>query len=183
MAPKKKPNVDEDIKNALNRGARAVGEAARNVWIEHGSDEIFGAGEDDWSQMIQEVDAVDGDFLNDAIHLPGVRFNAPTQGTDDVEVRVMKVGPDGKLTDVSGTVNLKDLRPDQIVDVRTDKELSGRTITEELPPRNRVQALKFLQDILQPGRSGSTKSTTEASITKMKETLAESDKILEHWKK
>ena len=99
----------------------------------------------------------------------------------DVDVRVMQIGPNGTLIDVSDKVNPKDLRPDQIGGIQT---ADGRPLSLGRNPQSREAALRLLQEMLPGLRLGiEPKSTTANSIRKMEEALGESDKILEHWKK
>lgn len=110
----------------------------------------------------------------------------------EAQIRVMQVGLDGKLIDVSDKVNVKDLQPEQVDDVR----INGEPLS--LTPRTREDALRILKDIL-PGlkfsneaRDGAkaphsfsgtrASSTTARSVSRMEAALAESDITLQHWK-
>jgi hypothetical protein len=184
MAAKKKGDEVESIKSDLQNKARAVGRAAKNsAFLERRHNDIFGKAEEDWDQTLSEVDDLDEEFATEE-ELNREKMNRLKQKFErgDVDVRVMEVGPDGKLTDVSDRVNPKDLRPDQIGGIQTS---DGRTLGRL--PQSREAALRLLQEIL-PGlklnsdpRSGG--STTANSIRRMEAALADSDKILEHWKK
>src|SRR5271157_5454388 len=125
MAPKKKVDMpnDDDVKKAkdsMNEGARAVGRAAKNIeFLRHRHDSIFGKAEEDWDQTLSDVDELDKDFEAEDM------MSRIKQKFGEVDVRVMQVGPDGVLTDVSDKINPKDLRPEQITGLRTD---DGRTL-------------------------------------------------------
>src|SRR5271156_6490980 len=182
MAPKKKDDV-EKAKEEVAKSARAVGEAAKALQLPESSGRPlrdvlhFGEAEEDWDHTIQEIENLDRGFSREeAVNKLKQKFE---QG--DVSVRVMQIGPDGKLTDVSDKISPKDVRSDQIAGIASDgRDFGPRT------PQGRAAALRLLQDLLpgfRPGMLSGTKNSTTNSIRKMEETLNESDKILEHWKK
>jgi hypothetical protein len=171
----------DDVKKAkdkINEGARAVGTAASRLAkrIEEKHPEVFGKAEEDWNQTIHEIDDLDTEFMTEEQAVDRLRRKFES-------VRVMQIGPNGVLTDVSDKVNPSDLRPEHIAGVQTE---DGRTFPLGRTPQNREAALRFLQDIM-PGLRLSTgtsaKDSTSNSIRRMEAALAEGDKILEHWKK
>src|SRR5271155_4853971 len=101
MAPKKKPEDTDDVKKAkldLSKGVRAVGEAAKafqslpprfggNTW-----EEVSLNG--DWDATFEEFDALDKEFLNQEQAVDRLKQKLEN---GDIQVRVMKVGPDGGL--------------------------------------------------------------------------------------
>jgi len=196
MAAKKKdddvsnnPLVD-DIKKAkeeVAKSARAVGRAAGNAaFLERRHNDIFGSGVEDWDQTLSDVEDMDTGFAaEEMMNKLKEKF-----GADDMHVRVMQIGPNGSLVDVSDKVSMKDLRPEDIGSIQTEdgRELLNRTVVgTSRTPRSREAALALLSQIMH-GMGGSRdsrapKSSTTNSIRKMEETLKESEEILEHWKK
>lgn len=164
MAPKKKPDTDdvEKAKGKIAEDARAVGKAAESMVKQPYGIEHYDANAD-WADVKGDVDSMDALFK---------------KGLDGsiASVRVMQIGPDGKLIDVSDKISSKDLRADQ-----SDDRMLRDTRTKEA-------AFKLLQRLL-PGLKASDLqidqpySTTKESIRRMEAVLAESDKILEHWRK
>lgn len=193
MAPKKKKADMDDITKAkviVNKAARVVNDAV-DAEIERVArrkiDSIFG--KQDWAQTQQEVNALDEEFKADeGATFADVLKNKFRSG--DVEVRVMRIEPDGTYTDVSDKVSPKDLRPESVegIQIGDSRTPIGRN------PQSKADALRLLQELL-PAlqqrqrsqlRSGfdlSRGGATSESIRKMELVLAESDKILEHWKK
>jgi hypothetical protein len=174
-----------DVKDKLAKDARAVGEAAKNQqFLQKRHDDIFGAGEQNWEEMQKAVGDLDEEF--NEVDTEGrseslmemLRQKFEREGG---EVRVMQVGPGGRLVDVSDKVNLKDLRPEHIDGIQVE---DGSTMPIGRSPQSKEAALRLLSQIM-PGLRLSTqpKSTTTASVTKMEAALAESDRILAHWKK
>jgi hypothetical protein len=177
-------NDDElkNVKDKLAKDARAVGQAAKNQsFLTKRHDDIFGSGEESWEQMSKAVDDLDVEFENEGINETLVNRLRQKHERGDVEVRVMQVGPNGRLTDVSDRVNPKDLRPEHIEGIQVD---DGLPLSLGRNPQSREVALRLLSEIL-PGLRLSTqpKSTTSSSIAKMEAALAESDRILAHWRK
>lgn len=179
MAPKKKD--EDDVKKAkgeIGKGARAVGKAANRLLGDlHFPDKDYAAlNDDDWDATVEDVDSLDNEFeTENMLNKIMEKFER------GASVRVMQIGPNGALTDVSDKVSPKDLRPEQISGIHTE---SGTTLTRN--PQNREAALKLLQELLpglRPGLLNPPKGTQSTSIRLMEKALAESDKILEHWKK
>jgi hypothetical protein len=189
MAPKKKNDVDEE-KERLAKDAKAVGKAADRA-LGHRSlqEDLFRADDakvpmgdthfgSTWDQTRIEVDELDKGFKEEGI----VNRLRRQFSNGDVDVRVLSIGPDGRLTDVSDKVNPRDIRPEQVSELREN----GVPLSKN--PRTAEAAMEALQRML-PGlrtrdtiKSGPGNSTAE-SIRRMEIVLAESDKILEHWKK
>lgn len=98
----------------------------------------------------------------------------------DVTVRVLQIDPHtGALTDVSEKVNPKDIRPDQIAEMRSDT-LSIPMGKDGKIDREAAKAL--LAQIMAGGNYRPSQSTSTAAIEKMEAALAESDRILQHFK-
>jgi hypothetical protein len=177
MAPKKKKADMDDVAKAkakMGEGARAVGKAAERVLrIPMDAETRFGA---DWDKSANELDALDKEFAADEEeNFVDVLKSKFRKG--EVDVRVMQLGPDGRLTDVSDKVNPKDLKPEDIGGIQTD---DGRALAIGRNPQSREAALRLLQELL-PMPLGQYR--TSESIRRMELVLAESDKILAHWKK
>ena len=173
---------DDELKNAKDKiadGARAVGKAADSLLRKPirvpMDDSAWGK---EWEDTAAGVDALDEEFNKEESIMNQLRSKYER---GDVEVRVMQVGPNGRLTDVSDKVNPKDLRPEHIEGVQIE---DGTTMPLSRNPQDREAALRLLSQIM-PGLRLSTqpKSTTATSIAKMEAALAESDRILEHWKR
>lgn len=172
---KKDEDAIKAAKDKIAEGARVVGKAANNLLRIPMDSDPFSK---EWEDTAAGVDALDEEFNKEDNIMNQLRSKYE-QG--DVEVRVMQVGPGGRLVDVSDKVNPKDLRPEHIEGIQVD---DGSTMPLGRNPQNREAALRLLSEIL-PGLRLSTqpKSTTSASIAKMEAALAESDRILDHWKK
>ena len=185
MAPKKKTTADIDAKKAkdiVNRATQFVNDAAKPLRVPMDID--IGT---EWGQATEAVDALDEAFNADEeetfAHVLRSKFSS-----DDVEVRVMQVGPNGRLTDVSDKVNAKDLRPEDISGVKIEDKKTVHSLGRN--PQSRETAFRLLQELL-PGLKTQLKSgfdparggATSKSIKEMELVLAESDKILDHWKK
>jgi|SRR5271157_5540538 len=101
----------------------------------------------------------------------------------DVTVRVLQIDPHtGALTDVSEKVNPKDIRPDQIAEMRSDT-LSipmGRDGKIDKEAAKALLAQIMGSSSYRPSQGIS--STSTAAMQKMEAALAESDKILRHFK-
>src|SRR5271157_542882 len=104
------------------------------------------------------------------------RVNSMDQEFADVEVRVMQIGPDGRLTDVSDRVSPRDLRPEQIEgfqssdgSVRLPRRPSGE-IDHEATLDLMAQLVGIKRDIKAAGPS--------PAMREMEVQLAESDKLL-----
>jgi hypothetical protein len=174
----KKDDELKDVRDKLAKDARAVGQAAKNQsFLTKRHDDIFGAGEQSWEAVQKDVDYLDEDFDEEDI----MNQLKSKYERGDVEVRVMQVGPGGRLVDVSDKVNPKDLRPEHIEGIQVD---DGSTMPLGRSPQSKEAALRLLSQIM-PGLRLSTqpKSSTSVSIAKMEAALAESDRILAHWKK
>jgi|SRR5271166_3079743 len=111
----------------------------------------------DWEQAKSRVQGMDQEFA-------------------DVEVRVMQIGPDGRLTDVSDRVSPRDLRPEQIEgfqssdgSVRLPRRPSGE-IDHEATLDLMAQLVGIKRDIKAAGPS--------PAMREMEVLLAESDKLL-----
>lgn len=134
-----------------------------------------------WDRARKDVDDLDAEFEKSEKDererlMQGIEQKLKEGG---LEVRVMQIGPDGRTRDVSDKVSPRDLRPEQIGGIQTE---DGKTISLGRNPQSRESALRLLQDLL--GRSGAPEGTaSSSSMRKMEETLAESDRILQHWKK
>lgn len=156
MAFRKKPvNPDDDVaklKQEMAAAADSVNKAAKNLMVP--MDISVG---NDWDQAKSRVQSMDQEFA-------------------DVEVRVMQIGPDGRLTDVSDRVNPRDLRPEQIEgfqssdgSVRLPRRPSGE-IDHEATLDLMAQLVGIKRDIKAAGPS--------PVMREMEVLLAESDKLL-----
>lgn len=182
--------ADDDFKKAkdkIDSGAKAVGKAAKNL-LRIPVDTYIGR---KWGETSDDVSALDKEFSKEE-KLNDLRKKLEA---GDVEVRVMQVTPSGRLKDVSDKVNPKDLNPDDLVgmDIETGTRQPGVYV-----PRSREEALQLLQEIL-PGKYSTSNDKIASrveqmrrlkaqeqqseSMRRMEATLADSDKILEHWKK
>ena len=172
---------DDELKNAKDKiadGAKAVGKAADSLLRKPirvpMDDSAWGK---EWEDTAAGVDALDEEFAKEDI----MNQLRSKYERGDVEVRVMQVGPGGRLVDVSDKVNPKDLRPEHIEGIQVD---DGSTMPLGRNPQSREAALRLLSEIMPGLRLGTQpKSTTATSIAKMEAALAESDRILEHWRK
>ena len=184
MAPKKKIDAEDEVQKAkddVGKGARAVGEAAKTVSTIGSRLERLFSGNMPWGKAMHDVDDLDAEFDKEEV------MNTLRQKLDQgaVDVRVMQIGPNGSLVDVSDKVNPKDLRPEEFAGIQTEdgRVLMGPTGLGP-SPRSQETALRLLEQIL-PGFkiSNSGKDSTTNSVRRMEAALLESDKILEHWKK
>src|SRR5208337_4654326 len=107
MAPKKKSDEDE-----VREGARAVGKAAKSFAEYASLPKAAFSDSDTWGETAKNVADLDQEFLKEEM------LNKIKRG--DVDVRVMQIGPNGALTDVSDKVNPRDLRPGDIGGIRTE---------------------------------------------------------------
>lgn len=172
--------MGDDTKNTKSKiaeGARAVGKAAKSLLRPAASSNP----DENLDLILDEIDQMDKQFQEEDRKLKmGKSFvdvlkNRFSEG--DAEVRVMQIGPNGTLIDVTEKVNPKDLRPEQIEGVQTEEGIVtvGRG-------QNREAAMRELQRLLPTLKLSKQGSTTEESIRRMELVLAESDKILNHWK-
>jgi len=174
MAPKKK--TTDDIKKAkaeIGEGARAVGKAAENLLKVPMSDEHY---RNEWGQTVSDVDSLDREFSEEASGNLMDYLRSKLQ-SGDTEVRVMQIGPDGRLTDVSDRVKPKDLGPEHVRGVQIE---DGKTVPFGRNPQSREVAYQALRRILPELGANNGKSE---SLRRMEKILEESDQILEHWKK
>jgi hypothetical protein len=186
MAPKKKTSdiysAESIAKLALAEGARKLGEILDAAKKRRYGDTGLGYSEvkAEWAQTEQAVDALDEIF---SAMDEKETFVDVLKNNSDVEVRVMQVGPDGRLTDVSNKINLKDIKPELVREVQTK---DGKNVLIGRNPQSREAALKLLQEMLPSmtlSQAQGRQDRTPYSIRQMELALAESDKILEHWKK
>jgi hypothetical protein len=170
MALRKKPNVNREeeidpksgdvakMKKEMADGAAAVEKAAKNltVPIDFGKSPL----EAEWSSVRDTVSQLDREFA-------------------DVEVRVMQVGPDGRLTDVSDKVSPRDIMPEQIErfdssdgSVRLPRRMNG-----EIDHDAALDLMGRLIGVSRfPGKE--TSPTSAAACKEMETLLAETDKTL-----
>jgi len=134
-----------------------------------------------WSRTRRDVDEMDEQFRRQYMN-----------NADKLDVKVMQVGPDGRLTDVTGRVNPAELDESQIenFEFQTPSSMIPRTANGQV---DRKRAMQMLSDLIANGgmrfpgqaRRDRPEYASPAQVKAMKEmeaTLAESDKILEHWK-
>lgn len=124
------------------------------------------------------------------------RLKQDVEGTDDlfareeqdmlkdIEVRVMKYDPTGRMTDVTDRIRPGDIRADQIADIRADRGLPiPRNADGKLDQEG---ALDLLTALLSGGRRGvrlSPEAVVQRQMREMEVVLDEAGKTLEHWKK
>ena len=182
MAPKKKTDVKK-AKDVVNDAAQALDRiAARNeAFLKRRNDDVFGK-DTAWAQAQKDVDDLDRSFGEEEVVQKEsfMDFLRSKLRSGETEVRVMQIGPDGRLIDVSDKVKAQDLKPEHIERIQTE---DGKTLPLGRNPQSREAAMRLLQEILPDLRPASGSSSTSESIRRMKLILDESDKILEHWKK
>lgn len=148
------PNPDDvaKLKQEMASAADAVNKAAKGLVVP--IDTSLG---NDWEQAKSRVQSMDQEFA-------------------DVEVRVMQIGPDGRLTDVSDRVSPRDLRPEQIEgfqssdgSVRLPRRLNGE-VDHEATLDLMAQLVGMKRQIRDAGPS--------PAMREMEVLLAESDKLL-----
>jgi hypothetical protein len=136
----------------------------------------------DWERRQRDVSAMDDEFRNQYMN-----------NFDNLDVKVMQVSPDGRLTDVTGRINPRDLDESQIekFEFQTPSSLVPRLPNGEV---DRKRAMQMLSDLITnggglrvPGRGGRglgeyISPAQQKLMKEMEATLAESDKILKHWK-
>lgn len=168
MAMRKKP-VDpvppspDDVakmKQEMADGAKAVNDAAGKLTVPMNSASGLEAA---WSSVRDGVNQLDQGF------------------NDDLDIRVMQVHPNGRLTDVSDKVNPRELRPEQIQgfdssdgSVRLPRRANGE-IDHDAALSLMGQLLGINRQIRQE-RQESPRSN--AAMQEMEKLLADSDKIL-----
>jgi hypothetical protein len=136
-------------------------------------------------QAVQQKLADDAAQVQQQVNDMDLEFNGTQPDLDGVSVQVLKVGADGRLTDVTDKVNPRDIRPEQITEIRGDA--MNRIPTRPDGTIDKEAAMNLLSLLV--GGTSSTRlrrnasDTSAESIRRMEKTLAESDKILEHWKK
>jgi len=134
----------------------------------------------DWADAQRAVDSMDEEFRRQYMN-----------NADNIDVRIMQVGSDGRQTDVTGKINPRDLDESQIenFEFQTPGSLIPRTRDGQV---DRKRAMQMLSDLIANGGlrfPGQARRGLElqspAQVKAMKEmeaALAESDKILQHWK-
>ena len=154
--------------------------AEQNKLLRSRLEKLF-SGSMPWGRTVHDVEELDAEFDKEEV-MTSLRQKLEK---GDVDVRVMQLGPNGSLVDVSDKVGPKDLRPENFAGIQTEdgRVLMGPTGLGP-SPRSQETALRLLEQIL-PGFkiSNSGKDSTTNSVRRMEAALLESDKILEHWKK
>jgi hypothetical protein len=167
MASRKKP-VDpvppspDDVaklKQEMAAGAKAVTDAAAKMPLSIPMDISM---DTQWQQAQDRTRRMDEEFTN----------------MGDVEVRVLQLGPNGQLMDVSDRVNPRDLLPEQIEGFQSSDG------SVRLPRRSNGEidhdaALDFMSQLIGVNRrirKAETEST--AAMREMEVLLAESDRLL-----
>jgi hypothetical protein len=164
------PDEVAKIRRITSGGAAAVNAAAKKLFGKREDHSIGDLLNGDWENTKQQIDDVDKQFKDQNM-----------ANNDIIDVRVMQVGPNGQLTDVSDKINPRDLRPEQIADMRSDGSLSIPLGSDGRIDKEAAAAI--LARIMGTGSVRDAKSSSEEAMRRMEVTLAESDKILEHWKK
>ena len=159
----KKPKDDAEI---TAEDARSVINAAKKLFGKREDHSVSDALNSQMDATKAEVDSMDQQMAMD----------------QDITVRVLQIGPDGKLTDVSEKVNPKDLRPEQIAEMRSD------TLSIPMGKDGKIDreaAKELLAQIMGSGGyrpSQGTSPTATVAMQKMEAALAESDRIIKHFK-
>jgi hypothetical protein len=184
MAPKKKADMPDDLDKAkadLNEKARAVTKAVSPLAESLLRKPVeVNASDFTWDQTVDDVNTLDKEFQKESL----VEALRNKFRTGEMEVRVMQMGPGGRLTDVSDRIKPEDLKSEDIGGIQTE---DGSILPLGRNPQSKEAALRMLQDLLRgKASSRSTKPgesiTSEQSLKHMEIVLAESDKILNHWK-
>lgn len=170
MALKKKPIVVDDapkpddvakLKQEAANSAKAVNDALDKQLK---AINRFGKSplEEEWSNVRNATNQLNNEF-------------------GDVEVRVMQVGPDGRLTDVSDRVSPRDIRPEQIEGFQS----SDGSVKLPRRPSGEIDheaALDLLGQLVGrtrfPNRRPIEETASTAAMKEMEDLLTESDKIL-----
>src|SRR5271157_698761 len=119
MAPKKKTDDVADAKGKITKSARVVGEAAKNVSDMGSRLERLFTSDAHWGEIGQEVDDLDAEFGKEEDMMNTLKHKFE-QG--DVDVRVVQLGPNGSLVDVS--VSDKDPRPDYASGIQAEGRIN-----------------------------------------------------------
>jgi hypothetical protein len=191
MAPKKKeemPPLSESTRDklraALEKDARNAAKAAGSLLRKpiSASDKKFSDEYGNtWEQTVKDVDMIDKAFGEEEV-LQKENFVDYLRGKlrSGMEARVMQIGPNGELVDVTDRVKAT-LRPEDIGGIQT----SDGKIARVRNPQSREEAYELLRqaipDLLDT-RLGAQDGKSD-SIRRMESILEESNKILQHWKK
>lgn len=129
---------------------------------------------DDLRMTMREVDSMDDMFRKQEKAM-----------TENLDVRVLKVDPSGRMTDVTNRVRPEDIPHNLIKDFRAEPGVEiPRNADGSL---NREEALSMLTSLLGGGRSRKeqvyAEATSQRQIRAMEAAISEADKLLEHWKK
>jgi hypothetical protein len=182
----KNPSMVDEAKKQLADAAEKVMAAAAPLFPKNlavpmdwpGNDEF--QAKERWRRAQMDVDSMDDEFRKQYMN-----------NADNIDVRVMQLGPDGSQTDVTGRINPAELDESQIenFEYQTPSSLIPRTRDGQV---DRKRAMQMLSDLIANGGlrfPGQARRGLElqspAQVKAMKEmeaALAESDKILEHWK-
>jgi hypothetical protein len=159
MAAKKpKDVISDDARNVINAAKRLLGRRE-----DHQLGDALNAG---METTKAEVDSMDQQFAAE----------------QDITVRVLQIGPDGKLTDVSEKVNPRELRSEQIAEMRSDTLSIPMGKDGKIDREAAKQMLSRIMGSSAYRPSQGTSPTSTAAMQKMEAALAESDKIIKHFK-
>jgi hypothetical protein len=181
MAPKKKADMPDDaqnIKDKLAKNARDITKAADRL---KSAAPLFNVDwTPGWTQTVEDVDAMDKAFGEEEvlqkqsiIDLLRQKYQHP-----NAEVRVLRVGPNGRFVDITEDVKTRDgnLAPEDFVGLHDGD--TEKTYPISRNPKNREEAMNLLREII-PGLKTGNKPE---SVQKMEKVLEESEKTLNHWK-
>jgi len=168
------PKEVENMRRLTQTDAAAVAAAAKRLFgkrDEHKlATDLLNGDFEDTKNAVNEADR----DMNAGLSLTTAGF--ADANNNDIDVRVMRVGPNGQLTDVSDRINARDLRPEQIADVRLD----GKSLPVGSDGRiDKDAALSLLAQIISGSPFG---SPSENAMRRMEAALAKSDRILAHFK-
>jgi hypothetical protein len=134
----------------------------------------------DWQRQRAATDSMDEEFRRQYM-----------SNFDNLDVRILQVGPDGRETDVTGRINPQDLDESQIekFEFQTPGSMIPRLPNGDV---DRKRAMQMLGDLIMNGglrfpgqikRGLEYVSPAQQKLMKeMEAALAESEKILQHWK-
>lgn len=185
------PDIVAEAKKQMADAAEKVQQAAKNVmfpskplsvpmdWEPNAAFQAESRLNRTWDQARRDVDDMDEQFRNQYMN-----------NADNIGVQIFQVGPDGRTTDVTGRIDPRDLDESQIenFEFQTPGSLIPRTRDGQV---DRKRAMQMLSDLIANGglrfpgaaRRGLGISPAQQKLMKeMEAALAESDKILQHWK-
>lgn len=177
MAFRKKPAVNnpDDVEKAQEIISGAAADVTKAAEKFNGIPLNRFITKDELKRMKEDVDGVNDLFDKQERDL-----------LKELEVRVMKYDPNGRITDVTDKIRPGDIRPEEIVDVRADRNLPlPRNADGKL---NQEGALDLLTALLGGGRGRRAtpyfdERRQKLELDEMEAAINDAEKILQHWKK